>query len=66
MRSEWDCSSVIHGSFYIIPLTPFLAFLSLHEDQSNLSQAVPQKPHSSGGPLDEDEDEELVRGRLVF
>ncbi|XP_015278615.1 PREDICTED: FK506-binding protein 15 [Gekko japonicus] len=36
----------------------------LHEDQSSMSKAVTRKPHISGGPLEEDEDEELsMKGR---
>ncbi|XP_077161530.1 FK506-binding protein 15 isoform X2 [Paroedura picta] len=35
-----------------------------HEDQSNVSKAITQKPQTSGGPLEEDEDEELsMKGR---
>lgn len=43
-----------------------LAFLSHHENQSNMSKAVTRKLHISGGPLEEDEDEELVRSGGSF
>ncbi|XP_060106773.1 FK506-binding protein 15 isoform X2 [Heteronotia binoei] len=48
----------------VAPPSPSKVDSGLHEEQSNMFDAVTRKPQVSGGPLEEDEDEELsMKGR---